>query len=73
MEKFGIFSLLSALAGQTEEKPREEADAKPSAAQPSAKNLSSAEEQSGARAARAERFLENHDAISRRIDKNNRR
>ena len=83
MEKFGIFNLLSALAGMNGESDAGgEQKTAPAAAETGAEENVSAEvrrpEQSGVltaeeRLARAEKLLERHEAISKRIDKNNRR
>ncbi len=75
MEKFGIFSLLSALAGQNDENTRSEPQtAQASEEKPRANTAEKpAHTAPDPRLARAESFLEKHDAISRRIDKNNRR
>ncbi len=83
MEKFGIFNLLSALAGMNGESDAGgEQKTAPAAAENKAEENVSAEgrrpEQNGVltaeeRLARAEKLLERHEAISKRIDKNNRR
>lgn len=76
MENFGIFTILSALARMQAEKaqarpapPQEEPPASPAPPReaPPAGVFTAAE-----RAARAGQILARHDAISRRIDKNNR-
>lgn len=77
MEKFGIFSLLSALAGQNEENKREEtptapADSEKPRSQAAHEPASPSPAAPDARIVRAGSFLEKHDTISRRIDKNNR-
>ena len=76
MENFGIFTILSALARMQAEKaqarpapPQEEPPASPA---PPRDEKPAGVFTAAERAARAGQILARHDAISRRIDKNNR-
>lgn len=76
MENFGIFTILSALARMQAEKaqarpapPQEEPPASPA---PPREEKPAGVFTAAERAARAGQILARHDAISRRIDKNNR-
>lgn len=72
MEKFGIFNLISALTQMNAEERAESGTGKEERAQSAEQKQEREAFGAGQRMRRAQGLLERHEAISRRIDRNNR-